>query len=89
MQLVTLKRTRAIVLVGALLVTMLPTAAQAGGTFTDDDGNIHEADIEYIAALGVTFGCNPPANDKFCSDRSVSREEMASFMVRALGVTAP
>ncbi|HZD05466.1 MAG TPA: S-layer homology domain-containing protein, partial [Longimicrobiales bacterium] len=33
---------------------------------------------------GITFGCNPPANDRFCPGRSVTREEMASFLVRAL-----
>ncbi len=29
-----------------------------GGTFSDDNGNIHEGNIEAIAAEGVTKGCN-------------------------------
>lgn len=45
--------------------------------------NVHRADINAIAAAGITRGCNPPANDRFCPDRQVTREEMASFLVRA------
>lgn len=54
------------------------------GTFADDNGNVHEADIEAIAAAGVTFGCNPPTNDLFCPTAPVTREQMASFVTRAL-----
>lgn len=63
----------------AALLALLP-----GGTFTDDNGSIHEADIEAIAAAGITRGCNPPANDRFCPDTSVTRGEMAAFLNRAL-----
>jgi len=58
-----------------------------GGSFVDDDGNVHEASIEAIAEAGVTRGCNPPVNDRFCPDASVSRGQMAAFLVRALGLT--
>ncbi len=58
-----------------------------GGSFTDDDGNVHEGYIEAIAAEGITSGCNPPVNDRYCPDRSVTRGEMAAFLVRALGLT--
>ena len=57
------------------------------GTFFDDDKSIFEADIESIAAVGVTRGCNPPFNDRFCPSDQVSRETMAAFLVRALGLT--
>lgn len=53
--------------------------------FTDDDGNTHEADINRIAAAGITLGCNPPDNDRFCPDDTVTRAQAASFFVRALG----
>ena len=53
--------------------------------FIDDDGDIHEANIEAIAAAGITEGCNPPLNDRYCPLRSVTRAEMAAFLVRALG----
>lgn len=62
--------------------------AHADGRFRDDDGSIFEEDIERIAELGVTRGCNPPANDRFCPDESVTRGQMAAFLSRALGLEA-
>lgn len=53
--------------------------------FTDDDGNTHETDINRIAAAGITLGCNPPDNDQFCPDDTVTRAQAASFLVRAFG----
>ena len=38
-----------------------------------------------MAAAGVTLGCNPPVNDRFCPEGSVTRGQMAAFLVRALG----
>jgi hypothetical protein len=58
--------------------------APTSGTFIDDDGSIFEADIEKLAAEGITKGCNPPINDRFCPDASVTRGQMAAFLVRAL-----
>lgn len=55
-----------------------------GGTFTDDNGNTHEGNIEAIAEIGVTRGCNPPENDRYCPFDPVSREQMAAFLNRAL-----
>ncbi len=75
----------------ALTLTSAGTAAAAqlppGGTFVDDDGSIHEGNIEAIAAEGVTKGCNPPANDRYCPDEPVTRGQMAAFLVRAMGYT--
>jgi parallel beta-helix repeat protein len=73
----------------ALAILVPATAASAvppGGSFTDDDGNIHEGYIEAIAAAGITSGCNPPVNDRYCPDQQVSRGQMAAFLVRALGL---
>ena len=53
-------------------------------TFIDDDGSVFEADIEWLAAAGITRGCNPPLNDMFCPGESVTRGQMAAFLVRAL-----
>ncbi|HEX2152715.1 MAG TPA: CHRD domain-containing protein [Acidimicrobiia bacterium] len=53
--------------------------------FTDDDGSVHEANINMIAEAGITLGCNPPDNDEFCPDDTVTRQQAASFFVRALG----
>ena len=59
----------------------------ASGFFRDDDGSVFEADIEWMAAEGITKGCNPPANDHFCPDGVVTRGQMAAFLVRALELT--
>ncbi len=55
------------------------------GRFVDDDGNLHEPNIEIIAGLGITLGCNPPTNDMYCPAKDISRAEMAAFLIRALG----
>ena len=53
--------------------------------FVDDNGNLHEASIEAIAALGITRGCNPPLVDRFCPATNVTRAEMAAFLIAAIG----
>jgi hypothetical protein len=63
-------------------------ALPPGGTFDDDNGNVHEANIEAIAAAGITKGCNPPANDAYCPQDPVSRGQMAAFLRRALDIPA-
>jgi hypothetical protein len=52
--------------------------------FTDDEGSVHEADINKLFEAGITFGCNPPTNDLYCPDQPVTREQMAAFLYRAL-----
>ena len=71
-----------------VLVLALPAfgALDPGGSFVDDDGSVHESDIEAIAAADITRGCNPPWNDEFCPSSPVTRGEMAAFLVRALGL---
>lgn len=68
----------------ALAFALLLAALPPGGSFVDDDGNVHEASIEAIAGAGITRGCNPPANDRYCPDSPVTRGQMAAFFVRAL-----
>ncbi len=57
--------------------------------FTDDEGHAYEDDINRIAALGITKGCNPPTNDRYCPDDTVTRGQMAAFLVRAWHLTDP
>lgn len=52
--------------------------------FRDVDGSVHEANIEKLAFAAITKGCNPPLNDLYCPDESVTRGQMAAFLVRAL-----
>src|SRR5690606_491024 len=58
------------------------------GLFADDDDSIYQSDIEWLAETGITRGCNPPFQDRFCPDERVSRGQMAAFLVRALGLPA-
>jgi hypothetical protein len=60
-----------------------PVPAQ-GDLFTDDGGTIFEGDIDRLAAAGITKGCNPPTNDRYCPADPVTREQMASFLARAI-----
>ena len=42
-----------------LILLVLTTAALGpGGTFVDDNGNLHEPNIEAIFAAGITTGCS-------------------------------
>jgi len=52
--------------------------------FVDIADSIFAADIEAIAAAGVTKGCNPPDNNEFCPSDFVTREQMAAFIYRAM-----
>ncbi|MGI9529485.1 MAG: M23 family metallopeptidase, partial [Acidimicrobiia bacterium] len=52
--------------------------------FTDDDGSAFQDSINALGVHDITKGCNPPDNDQFCPDRTLTRAEMASFFARAL-----
>lgn len=60
-----------------------------GDLFIDDDGSIFENDIDKLGTAGVTKGCDPPDNTRFCPDDVVVRDTMASFLARALEITLP
>ncbi len=55
-----------------------------GDWFTDDDDSMFEGNIDRLKVAGVTVGCNPPTNDRFCPVDRVQRDQMASFLARAL-----
>jgi hypothetical protein len=59
----------------------LPNTSQA--PFVDAEG-VFENDINRLAAAGITKGCNPPANNEFCPQAPVTREQMATFLARGL-----
>ena len=67
----------------AFLNRALSLPAGSGDPFVDDDDSIFENDIEALAAAGITKGCNPPANDRFCPGSSVTRGQMAAFLHRS------
>ena len=75
--------------IAAFLARALDLPAVGTDFFVDDNGLTFEADINRIAAVGITRGCNPPANDRFCPDDTVTRGQMAAFLVRAWKLTDP
>ena len=62
--------------------------ARFGTVFLDVRGHNFEAAIEWLAAEGITKGCNPPLNTRFCPDNNVTRGQMATFLTRALNLPA-
>lgn len=69
----------------ALLVRALGYTDNGGGDlFIDDDNSTFELDIDKLGTAGVTRGCNPPVNDRFCPNDYVTRGQMAAFLDRAL-----
>ena len=69
----------------SFLVRALGLPASGTDHFDDDAGSAHEGNINALADSGITLGC---AVRRFCPGAGVSREEMASFLVRALGLPA-
>jgi hypothetical protein len=49
--------------------------------FWDDNGSIHEADINRVADARITLGCGP---GEYCPSATTTREQMAAFLHRAL-----
>jgi hypothetical protein len=70
----------------AMLHRALGDALPAGQPvdYTDTAGTVFGDDIEWLSATGITRGCNPPDNDRFCPDDPVSRGQMAAMLNRAL-----
>lgn len=61
------------------------TDGSGSDLFVDDDQSVFAYKIDLLAHAGVTRGCNPPDNDRFCPNQVVTREQMAAFLHRALG----
>ena len=58
----------------------LEHAAPAG--FGDTEGSVHAANIDALAAAGITLGCSAEPL-LYCPDQPVTRAQMAGFLVRA------
>jgi hypothetical protein len=71
----------------AFLVRALDLTVNNGVEFADvPSSNIFRSDIQKLATAGITKGCNPPSNTRFCPSDNVTRAQMASFFARALGL---
>jgi uncharacterized protein YkwD len=56
-----------------------------GDTFTDDDSSVFEGAIEALADRGIVEPCGP---SRYCPNDPMTREHMAVFLTRALGLPA-
>ena len=63
-----------------MLVRALDLPAASGSSF-DDVSSHQRSDVEALYAAGLTKGCG---GDRFCPDERLSREQMATFLARAL-----
>lgn len=54
----------------SFLARMFDLPSTSTDHFDDDDGSTHEADIDRVAAAGVTAGCSAT---RFCPDAQVTR----------------
>ena len=62
----------------------LPDAAPSG--FGDTADSPHAAAIDALFAVGITNGCSSEPL-RFCPDQPITRQEAASMMIRAAGLT--
>ncbi len=70
----------------AQMATFLVRALDLPAATTDyfvDDGPPHEVNINALAEAGITLGC---ADGLFCPNDAVSRQQMATLLVRALSL---
>lgn len=68
----------------SFLARALDLPASVTDWFHDDDGSSHEANINAVAEAGITLGCDKEGH--YCPDALVERDQMASFIGRALGL---
>lgn len=74
---------RLLAVVATTAAVVAPVAVWASDGFSDvaESDTFHD-DIEWLADNGITAGCNPPGNTRFCPRAEVTREQMAAFMRR-------
>jgi glucose/arabinose dehydrogenase len=64
----------------SFLVRALGLPSTTTDYFSDDAGSTHQADINRLAAAGITTGCTATT---YCPSASVTRGQMAAFLRRA------
>ncbi|MGH2386473.1 MAG: S-layer homology domain-containing protein, partial [Candidatus Limnocylindria bacterium] len=65
----------------SFLVRAFDLPFSAVDRFFDDEGNLHENQINTLAASGITGGCAP---SQYCPNNLVTRGQMAAFLHRAI-----
>ena len=61
-----------------------PPEPACQGRFCDDDGSVHQANIEQIAQWEITLGCDAQDATQFCPSAQITRRQMAAFLYRAV-----
>ena len=61
-----------------------PPAPACVGRFCDEDGSVHQANIERIAQWQITLGCSATDPTLFCPGADITRRQMAAFLYRAV-----
>lgn len=76
-------RKPAYVLALVVVSMVLPLSIYAAHQFEDvpASSTFHNA-IDWMAETGITVGCNPPDNDRYCPSEPVTRGQMSAFMKR-------
>lgn len=69
-----------------LLVRAFRVTASSTDYFTDDEASEFQPSINALRQAGITRGCDPLDPGYFCPLRPLTRAEMASFFVRAMGL---
>ena len=67
------------------LVTAFGIPSVDSSRFVDTEGNVHEHNINALAAEGITAGCSSE-QPRYCPSDYVTRGQMATFLARALGL---
>ena len=73
-------------LLASALAWALDLPASEEDFFTDDTGDRHEANINSIAAAGITSGCG---DGRYCPEYRVRRAQGAAFLRNAFDVATP
>ncbi|MPZ52956.1 MAG: S8 family serine peptidase, partial [Acidimicrobiia bacterium] len=68
----------------AFLTRALELPKPTKNFFGDDNNSVFQNDINRLASAGITLGCNPPENTRFCPNDTVTRGQMAAFLRRGL-----
>ena len=76
-------RSTKLLIIVSVVVLVVPIAAVGSHQFKDvPSSNIFHNDIGWLADNGITWGCNPPANDAYCPGDNVTRDQLSAFLHR-------
>ena len=68
----------------AFIARALDLPAASVDAFSDDGRSLHEGSINALAAVNITGGCDAGRPQRFCPDATVTRAQMAAFLVRMM-----